>query len=130
MRFRTPLRLLAALVAVAALPGFAAADHDRPFKGALTTTATVGPILTDEGLYFEGTVAGQATVLGKITGSFAYYLDPYTGVFIGTITKVAANGDTVQEFVYGQYNATFTGSAGYTVITGGTGRFDGVTGGG
>jgi hypothetical protein len=129
MPSRTPLPLCAALVAVAAVPGLAAPDHDRPFKGSLTSTVTAGPIPTEFGAYFEGTVAGQATVIGKFTGTFAYYLNPSTGEFAGVITKVAANGDEIHETFSGQYNAGFTGSTGQTVFTGGTGRFAGVTGG-
>ena len=130
MRLRTSASLFAALGALAAAPAAARADHDRPFNGTLTSTVTASSVTADGLLHFEGTVAGKATVIGRLTGTFSYDLDPATGAFAGTLTKVAANGDEIHETFTGQYNADFTGSTGEFQIVDGTGRFDGVTGGG
>jgi hypothetical protein len=121
---------LAVFVALAAAPGAARADHDRPFNGTLTSIVTSSSVTADGLLHLEGTVAGKATVIGRLTGTFRYDLDPTTGAFAGTLTKVAANGDEIHETFTGQFNADFTASGGEFQIVDGTGRFEGVTGGG
>jgi hypothetical protein len=123
-------RLLALCFALIALTSAARADHDRPFNGTLTSTVTSSSVTDDGLLHLEGTVAGKATVIGRLTGTFSYDLDPATGAFTGTLTKVAANGDEIHETFTGQFNADFTASSGEFQIADGTGRFEGVTGGG
>jgi len=126
---RTLARLLA-LALPAAWPAAARADHDVPFAGALTSTATSTSVIPDGLLRIEGTVAGRGIVLCKLTGSFTYEVNLADGSFAGTLTKVAANGDEVHETFTGQFNADFTASVGEFVIQGGTGRFQDATGAG
>ena len=130
MTSRALAHRLALLVALAAAPGVARADHDRPFNGTLTSTVTSSSVTADGLLHLEGTVAGRATVIGRLTGTFSYDLDPTTGAFTGNLSKVAANGDEIHETFTGQFNADFTASRGEFQIVDGTGRFEGVTGGG
>lgn len=82
-------------------------SHLVPFKESLTL---VGASETGVLSY-----VGKATHFGKLTAT----LDTTTNVF----TKTAANGDTAVGFV--THASQTTGSI---TLTGGTGRFDGVTG--
>jgi hypothetical protein len=71
---------------------------------------------------YEFTDWGWASHTGLNTNSGAGFLDPLTGLFLsGSGLIIAANGDTISWTV---------GSVPNTVVyTGGTGRFEGVTGG-
>ncbi len=112
-----------AVLILAALPARSLADHIHVFDGALTSTAT-STVVTSQGyLHIQGTVAGHGTVIGAITGSFDYYVNPTDGTFAGTLTKIAVNGDEVHEVFAGQFNADFTASKGIFLIVGGTGQF-------
>ncbi len=127
MRRNALVRLVCVGLAVAALP--AAARAQLPHVGTATSTTT-SMVVTPEGLlHFETSLVGEGTVLGRFTGTAVYDVNPLTGVFTGTLTKGNAAGSLTEAFI-GQFNATFTGSAGHLWITGGTGRFKGAGGGG
>jgi hypothetical protein len=114
----------------ATIPGVSLAGHDRPFKGSLESVVTVAPELDEFGiLRLEGVINGQATIAGKITGSFVYYVNTNDGSFVGDLTKVAANRDEIYESFVGQFISA-TASIGQFTIEGGTGRFSNATGGG
>lgn len=119
-----------AVLAIAAFPAMSRADHSKPFKGNLTVTATNTTVTEDGFLHIVGTIEGHGTILGRITGSFDYFVNPTNGNFAGVITKVAANGDEVHEVFAGDFNDDFTASTGVFSIQGGTGRFQNAEGGG
>jgi hypothetical protein len=124
----TGLLLFGTVLAFLGLPGVSLAGHDRPFKGALVTTATNFTLLDDGVLQIDGVISGQATIAGKLTGSFTYYVNP-DFTFSGTLTKVAANGDEIHETFVGYFDSPTT-SVGEFTIVGGTGRFANASGGG
>jgi hypothetical protein len=126
--------LVGLLVLVAlALPIYAAAADQVPFKASETGTFRIlGPCGVG-GIVIDVTGSGQATDLGKYTAHYRECLLPATGtITAGSFTLTAANGDTI----FG----TYSGQAGPTgdpsvvafddpgVITGGTGRFAGAGG--
>lgn len=113
---------------LAAVPATTRADHDRPFKGALVTTATAFSNPAPGVIQIDGVISGQATIAGKLTGSFTYYVYPDFS-FTGTLTKVAANGDEIHETFVGYFDSATTSVGEFTVV-GGTGRFAGASGGG
>jgi hypothetical protein len=129
---------VAGLLALTALvPSVAADSTSRPFKGSSAGVADVAPDATcATGLRTIVTHAGVATHVGllSMTGS---HCSPDWGAPLlgGEFTLVAANGDTI----VGTYTGTiepFEPAEGAimvgeidNVITGGTGRFAGATGG-
>jgi hypothetical protein len=129
-RFLTLLLLSAAMV-------FAA--DQVPFVATFTSsvpTATA-PAPTCSGPYivpFLLAGTGQATHLGIFTETQGHCLDPNTLSFgNGIFTITGTNGDTVFGTYYGQLRPTGPASAaieGLYQITGGTGKFQGATGGG
>jgi hypothetical protein len=117
-----------ALLVLAALPAQSRAEHIRQFDGDLTSTAT-STVVTSQGyLHIKGTVVGYGTVIGNITGSFDYYVNPADGTFAGTLTKIGPSGDEVHELFAGQFNTDFTASKGAFLIVGGTGQFKHASG--
>jgi hypothetical protein len=72
--------------------------------------------------------AGQATHLGKFTATGTLLAtgapDPITGDFpvIGFVTLVAANGDLLESYFFGELNISGAGIAQFEFM-GGTGRF-------
>ena len=112
MTARMLLGRLAVLVALAAAPGHGRAGTTG-VTGRLSLTVTAVWV-TPGGfrVQLEGTVAGRATVIGRLTGAFSYDLDPATGEFAGTLTKVAANGDEIHETFAGQRQHRLTGGRG------------------
>jgi hypothetical protein len=127
MKTRTIAAGIALLLAVTVTPA-ARADHDRPFKGELESVATSFSLGDDGVLTIEGTVGGHATIIGKLTGAFIYYVSP-DGSFTGNLTKVAANGDEVFETFVGAFTSATTSAGSFTIV-GGTGRFADASGGG
>jgi hypothetical protein len=119
-----------AALALAAVPNVSRAQHLLPFDGTLDATTTSETVTNNGLLHLIGTVAGHGTVLGNITGSFDYYVNPTTGDFAGVLTKIGSNGDEVHELFAGQFNATFTASVGIFFINGGTGKYKHAAGGG
>jgi hypothetical protein len=120
------------LVALA-VPMYAAAGDQVPFKASEAGTFQVlGPCGTG-GIVIDVTGTGHATELGNYTAHYRECLLPATGtVTAGSFTLTAANGD----MVFGTYGgqAAPTGNPNVLafedpgVITGGTGRFAGASG--
>jgi hypothetical protein len=124
------LRAAPALVALGVL-GFAlpaAADESLPFRGAadevVTDVTPLGPGL----LQLTVTVTGEATYLGRFTGTEEVVLDLADGTFSGTRVFVAANGDRLYADVEGAFTSATT-AEGTLTFTGGTGRFRDASGG-
>jgi hypothetical protein len=105
------------------------AAESVPFKGNLEGTQTV-TIVQPGVAEVDGQATGTATLLGRFAVKFPHTVTFATGSGNGTYTFTSANGDTL--------TADFTGTAQQgaivsiveiAVITGGTGRFAGATGG-
>jgi hypothetical protein len=125
-------RLLGLLLATAAL---ALAADQVPFVATFTSSVPGGSLPSCPALVPLATVGtGQATHLGLFTATEGLCLNPGTGEFSsGHFTLTAANGDTISGTSHGQLVPTGSTTAtiyGVFVITGGTGRFSGATGGG
>jgi hypothetical protein len=102
------------------------------FRGSLTgdfSTVAPPPLLT-----LADSVSGNATVLGKVTGSFTVTIDfnhpVATGFVLVTKTGslVAADGDRVDLAMVGTFDVTTFDVHYVFFVTGGTGRFKGATG--
>jgi hypothetical protein len=106
----------------------------REVRGRLVgefSTVAPAPLLT-----LADSVSGHATGLGNVTGSFTVTIDfnhPVANGFV-LVTKagslVAANGDRIDLAMVGTFNVTTFDVHYVFVVTGGTGRFAGVTGNG
>jgi hypothetical protein len=123
------LRAAPALVALGVL-GFplpAAADEPLPFRGAadevVTDVTPLGPGL----LQLTVAVTGEATYLGRFTGTEVVVFDLADGTFSGTRVFVAANGDRLDADVEGAFTSATTAEGSLT-FTGGTGRFQNASG--
>jgi hypothetical protein len=127
------LSIAAASLTVAfAVP--AAAQKQVPFKGAIQGTE----IDTPQGgpppatLSVSGNVSGVATELGQFSFTYQLTVKLADGTATGTAVLIAANRDSIFATVAGSSELTATpGVASITeidTITGGTGRFVGVTG--
>jgi hypothetical protein len=126
---RSPQNLSAlTLLVLTALAGPSRAGDETPYKGAFNFAVINVTPVSDTEVLVKGSLDGNATHLGRFTGQVQYYVDLQTGKFVGTLFKVAANGDQIYESLTGQFTAT--GSVGSFVLTGGTGRFENATGGG
>jgi adhesin HecA-like repeat protein len=87
-----------------------------------TIDPTTGFLLTAGDVVIKGT-------FGKVTGSDAYAIDPLTGAFTGSGSRVSADGSTYTASYTGQFISD-TDSVGTYTVSGGTGRFAGITGAG
>lgn len=123
-----PGLILCALTTLAAPSSTALAGHPATYKGRFDFEVKEFVPITDTDVFVRGSLDGVETLLGKFTGEVEYLFNPKTGVFTGSLTKRAANGDLLYEDLEGQFS--LIGSAGTFAITGGTGRFRGATGGG
>ena len=113
---------------LATAPTLARGATELPFRGSLKTEADLVP--PNPVAVLTGT--GHATHLGQITMAMTALVDFATSTATGTFNFTAANGD--------ELSGTFIGVEGVFVgpnlaritevatITGGTGRFQGVTG--
>ncbi len=126
-----PSRIFLLALASLAIPSSTSlADHPATFKGRFDfTTIDVQPVSATE-LLVRGFLAGNETLLGRFTGEVEYLVDLNTGMFAGTLTKRAANGDLLDQTLLGSFTKTGTGSVGEFTVIGGTGRFQNATGGG
>lgn len=138
--------LAAVLLAAFATSGIASEPKSKPFKAELTVTESV-TLLGAAPCFAIGTVqaTGTATHLGKFTAASQDCINP-RGVFdpsgpnsfsfasgAAGLVFIAANGDNLFAAYSGNLTAQPTGPhhiTGQFVITGGTGRFLGATGGG
>jgi hypothetical protein len=85
----------------------------------------VTPVST--GVEITAIGSGNATQLGRFTRSETILLNPSTGMFTGTMTYVAANGDELNCTFSGAFTSQTTASGVYT-FSGGTGRFADASG--
>ena len=120
-----------ALVAMLGLASPGIASDQVTFSGSFENTEAQMPL---PGGYLFGVMSasGEATQIGKFHLTSPHVINLATRAGEGTFEFVAANGDTLVGTVTGQ--ATPTDTEGVIsiveqgVITGGTGRFEGVTG--
>jgi hypothetical protein len=126
--------LMVAMFLAAVLAGPAAAEHQVPFKGSLEGGFTITPL--DPPLaVVRIEAAGNATHLGQFTLEFPHVVSfATTSAAEGSYEFTAANGDTLTaDLVTGEATPTENTDELSIVetatITGGTGRFDGATGG-
>lgn len=132
-KWRISIVVLALIIGQAALANLAFGADEVPFRGSdqggfqLPGACPGGSL---EEVVINGT--GQATQLGAYTYAATECFDPVSGAFAGSSTLIAANGDAIT----GTYEGQVSGTADPNVIayqeefelTGGTGRFAGVTG--
>jgi hypothetical protein len=126
------LGLVASLTLAVGL-AWAGEKKARPFHAEATATwDNVFNGLFAPPANFEG--SGTATHLGDITQSGTLFLAPPDANFVfpgyGSVTFVAANGDSVSFDYEGFLNAVTGEGTGTFTFTGGTGRFAGATGSG
>jgi hypothetical protein len=104
-----------------------AADDPLPFQGRademVTGVAPVGPGL----LLLTAAATGEATYLGRFTGTETVVFDLGDGTFAGTRVFIAANGDKLFADVEGAFTSATTAEGTFT-FTGGTGRFRNASG--
>lgn len=103
----------------------AASGLDLPFKGSLQATETI------EGSLHQLVGTGNGTHLGQFKYAADITIDPATGEGLGTVTWTAANGDQIFASTTGEVLGLEFPTlvlAETQIITGGTGRFAGVTG--
>jgi hypothetical protein len=120
---------IALFVGAMALTPNVAMAKERPYKATMEYLAMGFP----DGIYAG---SGNATHLGRTTESGSYtvveFVGPGLAHLTGEGTQVAANGDTLSytfdEIV--DFNVEPFTAVGSFTITGGTGRFEGATGGG
>jgi hypothetical protein len=107
-----------------------------PFKGTFSAIGTAADVPGDRcpalTVHIEGT--GTATHLGSLTTVQSHCVEPSSFAFTnGQFTITAANGDQLFGIYQGEFlplePPVFTLDGRFT-FTGGTGRFDGATGGG
>jgi hypothetical protein len=106
-------------------------DHEVPFKGRLEGVGTITPLTPPFlSVSLEGT--GNATQLGRFTLKIPHVVNTTNNTSTGTYEFTAANGDTLAAGFTGQASPTatpgFLSVVDTATITGGTGRFAGVTG--
>src|SRR5580765_8256651 len=117
----TYLRATAALLALAMLTTSIRAN-DSAFA------ATGAATLSDQrGAHFNVNIAGEATHLGDFV---AVLRIKATHTSTGSGSLVGANGDQIDVKIETEFDPELFGQVGTFVITGGTGRFAGASGGG
>ena len=118
------------LVLALSLAAPVAAADQVPFRGSLTGTVTVTPLVPPlASVLIEGT--GDAAQLGRFTVEVPHLVNQATRIGVGTYVFTAANGDTLNADFSGQATLVAPGVLSVVesgVITGGTGRFAGATG--
>jgi hypothetical protein len=99
-----------------------AAAATLPFRGRADEMITGATPLGPSQLLLTATVTGEATHLGRFTGTEEVVLNIADGTFSGTRVFVAANGDRLFADVQGSFTSATTAQGTFT-FTGGTGRF-------
>jgi hypothetical protein len=124
------ISLLAAMFLVVVLAGPAVASEQVPFTGSLAAIET--DVVQGGTLIVDGGGVGNATQLGRYTMTFHVEVDLLTVIGVGTLSFVAANGDTLSASFIGQGTPTPDPNIfmleEVATITGGTGRFAGAAG--
>jgi hypothetical protein len=124
------LLLTVALVGPATALGPAASDQQVPFKGSIEAIETYDPQFPI--LFVDAFATGTSTQRGRFTATYQVEVNLLTGGGPASIHLVAANGDAI--FADGSGQGTPTGDPDVSsivetyTITGGTGRFAGVSG--
>jgi len=111
------------------------AGEQVPFKGNFDLTIASAPAILDAThVQFQVAVNAWATQLGQAHGPGLVILDATDLSYVGEATWAAANGDAVVLTFEGQFVPTTMPGVLENIetfeITGGTGRFEGATGGG
>jgi hypothetical protein len=110
------------------------ATDQVPFKGTFVPFVVATTPLDATHVKIEFDVHIQATHVGKARGPAWAILDVTTFSYVGGATWAGANGDAVFSTFEGQFVPTSTPGVPENIetfeITGGTGRFEGATGGG
>jgi hypothetical protein len=131
MKIRRPMfsALVAAFAVSLASIAVSAVAAETPFKGTVNAVETSQLVFPIASVNREGT--GTATYLGKFTEHVTLQVNVLTGSATGAATFTAANGDSLSASVVGQstrIGPTVLSIVEAYTITGGTGRFAGVTG--
>jgi hypothetical protein len=131
MKIRRPMffALVAAFAVSLASTAVSAEAAETPFKGTVNAVETSQLVFPIASVNREGT--GTATYLGKFTEHVTLQVNVLTGSATGAATFTAANGDSLSASVVGQstrIGPTVLSIVEAYTITGGTGRFAGVTG--
>jgi hypothetical protein len=125
--------LTLAVVAALGLAGSAAAEELVPFKGTVEGVRVARTPLDPPFVFAQINATGNATQLGQFKVVIAAIANTTTRASIGSFQFVAANGDTLTAEFTGQAMPTaapnVTAFVEIAIITGGTGRFAGATGG-
>ena len=121
---------VAAIFVVALFASPAMAGEQVPFKGSFAAVEI--DEVQGTTLFVDGSGTGNATLLGRYTVTFEAVVNLETLMGVGTMSFVAANGDSIVTTFNGQATATADPNVFLVVeletITGGTGRFVGATG--
>ena len=125
-RFWIGLLGISLVLASTSVRASSAWPKEVPMKGSgagQITSVTPGP----SGVAISGEGSGEATHLGRFTRTESILLDPATGTFTGSIIFTAADGSELYCNLSGAFTGPGTAAGTYT-LTGGTGRFIGVSG--
>ena len=121
---------VAAIFVVALFASPAMAGQQVPFNGSWASIETYE--MQGTTLFVTGTAAGNATFLGRYTATYEETVDLLTGMSVGSITLVAANGDSIFATQTGLGVPTpdpnIASIVEVSTIADGTGRFAGATG--
>jgi hypothetical protein len=129
------LRYVAASLVAAAMISVtipASATDQVPFRGIVSGSVISVTPLDECHQLSQAVNGGNATQLGRFTGTAEFVLDVCDLTYVGSYVFRAANGDTIS----GPFTGSFTPTGVQGVfdntetafITGGTGRFAGATG--
>jgi hypothetical protein len=122
---------VAALLMVLSASTVLAQLNSVPFKGTFDARDT--GVVQFPTLLINGGGAGTASLLGRFSFTYTTKVDLTSGLSSGVIQLVAANGDVINGVSVGQGLPTGTPNLTHVTqlvtITGGTGRFQGATGG-
>jgi hypothetical protein len=102
-----------------------------PFKGSFEGRLTASTPLVPPLISNVNEATGTATHLGRFALEIPHIVNTMTRMITGTYEFTAANGDTLVAAFTGQATPTSPGVLSVVetaMITGGTGRFDGVSG--
>jgi hypothetical protein len=123
--------ILVAVAMILVTPPTSARDQ-VPFRGVVSGQVISITPLDECNQLTEAVNGGNATHLGRFTGTAQFVLDVCDLTYVGSYVFTAANGDTISGPFIGSFTPTDvqgvfdnTESA---FITGGTGRFTGATG--
>lgn len=110
----------------------AAAGDQVPFFGMVTGQVISVTPQDAQHLLFVVAVSGHATHLGRFTGEAEVLQNVVDGSYTGSYTWIAANGDTISGTFEGQLIPSETPGISdnleTSIVTEGTGRFEGATG--